>query len=74
MVFCSRLDDYLGSPDTRGRNIHGSVVFDLLNTAFNFGVLDDVVSMVRQGHYCPKDMWMRKIWKRAWEMDECFGV
>ena len=70
MVFCSQMDDYLGSPDTRGQNIHGSVVFDLLNTASNFGVLDDVVSMVRQGHYWPKDVW--KIWKRAWEMNECF--
>ena len=73
MIFCSRLDDYLDSPDTGGQNIHG-VVFDVLNTASNFGVLDDVVSMVRQGHYWPKDMRMRKIWKRAWEMDECFGV
>ena len=62
-VFCSRMDDYLGSPDTRGQDIHGGVVFDLLNTASNFCVLDDVVSMVRQGHYWPKDLWKRKIWK-----------
>ena len=46
--------------------------FDMLNVASDFGVLDDVVSMARLGHRWSKDMWKKKIWKRAWDMDECF--
>ena len=52
--------------------VYGSNVFDMLNVASDFGVLDDVVSIARLGHIWSKDMWKRKIWKRAWDMDECF--
>ena len=62
----------MSAQDTRGLNIHGSIVYDLLNVASAFGVLDEVVSMVRQGHYWPKAEWKKKIWKRAWELDECY--
>ena len=71
-VFCSRLEDYLVNVDVGVANVYGSNVFDMLNVASDFGVLDDVVSMARLGHIWSKDMWKKKIWKRAWDMDECF--
>ena len=37
----------MSAQDTRGLTIHGSIVYDLLNVASAFGVLDEVVSMVR---------------------------
>ena len=38
----------------------------------HFGVLDEVVTMVRLGHVWAKDVWKKKVWKRAWELDECY--
>ena len=71
-VFCSRLEDYLSNAEVGIANLYGSNVFDMLNVATDFGVLDDVVNMVRLGHMWSKDIWRKKIWKRAWELDECF--
>ena len=71
-VFCSRLEDYLVNVDVGVANVYGSNVFDMLNVASDIGVLDDVVSMARLGHRWSKDMWKKKIWKRAWDMDEYF--
>ena len=53
-------------------NIHGSVVFDLLNVANTFGMLADVINMVRRGLMWTKFEWKKKVWQRAWELDRRF--
>ena len=55
-IFCRRLDDFLADRVLSRGNMYDSVVFDLLKTADSFGMLDDVISMVRQGHVWSKDM------------------
>ena len=50
----------------------GSIAFDIMNVAADFGVLDDLVNMSRLGHNWSKDVCKKRIWKRAWEMDECY--
>ena len=71
MVFCKRVEDYLVNIVDARLNTRGSNVFDMLNVADDFGVLDEIVAMTRQGRLWSKDVWKRKIWKRAWELDEC---
>ena len=53
-------------------NLHGSIVFDLLSVAVSFGMIDEVVSMVRMGHVWSKEAWKKKVWMRAWELDLCY--
>ena len=62
----------LVSPEERSSNFGDSIVFDMLNVASVFGMLNDVVNMVRLGHYWPKDVWSKRIWERALELDGCF--
>ena len=71
-VFCARTDDFLNNTVRAEANGCGSVVFDLLNVANIFGMLADVVGMVRQERSWPKADWKRRVWKRAWELDKCF--
>ena len=49
--------------------MYDSVVFDLLKTADTFGMLDEVISMVRQDHVWSKDMWRNRVWERARALD-----
>ena len=72
LVFCSRVEDYLDDREAGKLNLFGSNVFDMLNVASDFGVLDDIVNMVRRGHRGSKDEWKKRIWGCAWELDECF--
>ena len=44
----------------------------MFNVADDFGVLDEIANMARQGHQWSKEGWKRKIWKRAWDLEECF--
>ena len=53
-VFCRRFEDYMAAPVTSRENVYGSVVFDLVNVAVLFGLLDDVCNMVAFGLYVVK--------------------
>ena len=53
-VFCRRFEDYMDAPVTSRENVYGSVVFDLVNVAVLFGLLDDVCNMVAFGLYVVK--------------------
>ena len=66
------MEDYMRNKEECGMNACCSVVFDVLNVAEIFGVLEEVVNMARRGHFWPKVMWKKKIWDRAWELDICF--
>ena len=70
--FCRRVDDFLADRVFSRGNMYDSVVFDLLKTADSFGMLDDVISMVRQGHVWSKDMWRKRVWERARDLDAGF--
>ena len=59
-------------PERGGENAYGCVVYDLLNVADIFGMLGDIVNMVRMGHFWPTDEWQKRVWKRAWVLDEYF--
>ena len=62
-VFCKRLEEYMEKREECSVNICGSVVFDFLNVADVFGVVDEVVNMARRGHIWSKSAWKRKIWE-----------
>ena len=72
LIFCKRVNDYLNDRESGQSNPCGSIVFDILNVAADFGVMDEVVNMSRLGHGWSKGVWKKRIWKRAWEMDECY--
>ena len=71
LVFCT-VEDYLGNRESGKLNIFGSNVLNMLNVASEYGFLDDIVNMVRQGHRWSKDELKKRIWGRAWKLDKCF--
>ena len=71
-IFGRRLDDLLGDRVSSRGNMYDSVVFDLLKTADTFGMLDEVIGMVRHGHVWSKDIWRNRVWERARALDACF--
>ena len=71
-IFCIRLEDFMRDLDRGRSNVHGSVVFDMLNVAEKFGMLEDIVQMVRHGHMWMKGVWKNRVWERAWELDRVF--
>ena len=70
-IFCSRVNDFLGDRVASMMNQHGSIVFDILQVAITFGVLDEVTNMVRRGHVWSKYEWRKKIWEKARDLDAC---
>ena len=50
-VFCRRFEDFMNNQDVCMVNLHGSKVFNLLSVAVSFGMIDEVVSMVRVCEY-----------------------
>ena len=71
-VFCRHFEDFMNNQDVCMVNLHGSIVFDLLSVAVSFGMIDEVVSMVRMGHVWSKEAWKKKVCMRAWELDLCY--
>ena len=72
MIFCERMEVYLGDRVRSRENPFNSIVFDLLSVVYRYGLLTEVTNMARLGHFWSKDVWTKMVWKRAWELDECF--
>ena len=68
-MFCRRLEDYLRAPAVSSANATGSIVFDMLNVAQTFGLLNDVTLMAQAGQFWSKADWKKRVWRRAWELD-----
>ena len=72
LIFVQRARKYFDDIDLCSLNLCRSPVFDLLNTASTFGILDDVENMVYRGLLWSKAHWRDKIWKRAWQLEDVY--
>ena len=71
-VFIQRAKGYFNNIQVGSDNLHGSTVYDLLNTAYVFGIERDIQNMVFRGHLYSRAHWREKLWKRAWELEDIF--
>ena len=71
-IFVQRARKYFDDIDLCSLNLCRSPVYDLLNTASTFGILDDVGDMVHRGLIWSKAHWRDKLWKRAWQLEDVY--
>ena len=73
MIFRERVMKFLKDKEAGEHNIYGSPTFDLLNMCTKFDVLDEVISMlVGNTAIISKTAWSKKIWEKAWVLDDVF--
>ena len=73
MVLKARLMVYLNDVDAGRRNVYGSPIFDLFNTSYKFGLLDEVIGMITGSiTICPKKAWSKKVWSKAWALNDMY--
>ena len=72
VVFINRAKYFFSNTENCENNEHGSIVYDLLNTAVLFGIVEEVKNMVYRGQLYSRAHWRERIWKRAWELEEVF--
>ena len=70
IIFIQRAKEYFNNAERRQQNMYRSNVYDFLNTASIFSILDDVKNMVGRGHRWSRAHWREMLWRRAWELDE----
>ena len=71
-IFVQRAKKYFEDIELCSMNTCRSHVYDLLNTASTFGILDDVESMVYRGILWSKAHWRDKLWRRAWQLEDVY--
>ena len=69
-IFCCRLEDYMRNIERSSENANDSIVFDMLNVATSFRMLNEVVDMARQGHMWSKDVWKKRVWEKARSLED----
>ena len=69
-VFRLRLNQFIENPRRCIENVHNSPISDMLKIACICDVLNDIVKMTKETHYFSKEMWSRKIWERAWSVED----
>ena len=73
MVLMERVTKFLNDLRAGDLNIYGSPTFDLLKVCIKFGVLEEVVNMLMGNTaIVPKTTWSKKVWDRAWVLDDAF--
>ena len=73
MIFRERVMKFLKDKEAGEHNIYGSPTFDLLNMCTKFDALDEVISMlVGNTAIISKIAWSKKIWEKAWVLDDVF--
>ena len=72
-VFKERVRSYFHDRANGSINMYGSPIFDLLNTAARFGLLQRVGDMtLGAGGGITKTQWSRTVWSKVWELDDLF--
>ena len=72
-VFKERVRVYFHDRANCSINRYGSPIFDLLNTAARFGLLQRVCDMtLGAGGIFAKTQWSRTVWSKGWELDDLF--
>ena len=71
-IFIQRAKKYFENIEMCSLNMHRSPVYDMLNTATTFGILDDIENMVYRGLIWSKAHWRDKLWKRAWQLEDVY--
>ena len=72
VVFINRAKYFFDNIEMCESNEHGSPVYDMLNIAIHFGIIEIVKNMVYRGHLYSRAHWRERIWKRAWELEEVY--
>ena len=72
VVFINRAKYVFDNIEICESNEHGSPVYDMLNIAIHFGIIEIVKNMVYRGHLYSRAHWRERIWKRAWELEEVY--
>ena len=71
VIFEHRLKDYVNNTIRCRENRHRSPIFELLNVATVFGVLETVKEMILNvSRLMSKKTWSNLIWERAWRLED----
>ena len=72
IIFIERAKSYFDNEELCSLNMCRSSVFDLLNTANTFGIINDIRDMVYRNLEWSRAHWRAKLWKRAWELEDVY--
>ena len=72
IIFIECAKRYFDNMEICSLNLCRSTVYDLLNTASTFGIINDVRDMVYRNLEWSRAHWRTKLWKRAWELEDVF--
>ena len=71
-IFVERAKKYFDNVEVCSMNSFRSSVYDLLNTADTFGIINDIRNMVYRNVEWGRAHWREKLWKRAWELEDVY--
>ena len=70
-VFEKRLNGFCNNREQCSINVYRSPIFDMLNVAVQFGLLETIRKMTTgESGVTSKEGWSKIIWKRAWTLDD----
>ena len=71
VVFNERITQYVNNYDRCRANVHNSPIFDLLDTAARFGLLQYILE-IALGYVTviSKSGWSKLVWERGWDLDD----
>ena len=73
IVFKERAMQYINSNVRGGNNEHNSPIFEMLNVAARFGLLQCILEMTfGYADVKSKAEWSKLVWKRGWDLDDLF--
>ena len=65
-----RLQQFIGNTEACIRNEHQSPIFDILRIAQIYDIFNDTIRIVNGTLYISKNMWRRKVWESAWQLED----
>ena len=71
IVFNERVKQYINNNDLGRRNFHNSPIFEMLNVAARFGLLQQILEMtLGNAEVFSKPAWSKLVWERGWNLDD----